>query len=244
MSAARNPVRGYKPAPRARFDAASQHRRSLLAKVHVARKEIGLLEDDYRAVLLRETGASSAKDCTDRQLVELLNVFKSKGWQPKPKKAQNRSADHPAARKARALWISLGHLGVFANPSEAALESFAKRQLKCERLQWADQSQMFKLVEALKAIGEREGWDQSTTGARDADHALKIIKARLLDTILQKLKAAGLADASWGVAGAAVQLCNFVKARSSGPTQWELSELDMLARSFGDLLRVQKGGLA
>jgi Protein of unknown function (DUF1018) len=242
MKAAANPFKGYKRASAARYDAPSQHRRSLLAKVHVAKKEIGLADEDYRAILLRLTEKSSAKDCSDAQLITVIDELKAKGWQAQPKSAAGRAvsgkaADHPAARKARALWISLYHLNAISNPSEKALEAFATRQLKCDRMQWADQGLMYKLIEALKAIGTRFGWDQTTANATDGSHALKILKMRLCDAILTKLKANGYAAEAWNLSGAAVQICGLEAARSSGPMGWSVEELDMVARSFGDLLR-------
>lgn len=137
------------------FDSSTQHRRSLIAKVHVARKELGLDEETYRGVLAEVTGKTSAGDCDDHQLVAVLNHFKLRGFQ-----VRTRAADHPSARKARALWISLHQLGVVHNPSEKALEAFAARQLGCERMQWARQSDCFRLIEALKAMAERAGWPQ------------------------------------------------------------------------------------
>ncbi len=237
MKTASNPFKGYKPVPRAQFDAASQHRRSMIAKIKIAVKELGLCDDDYRAILLRVTGKTSCTQLSDDQLVKVLDEFKAKGFQPQPRKAPPKAANHPAAMKARALWISLYHLNAISNPSEKALEAFAKRQLKCERLQWADQGQMYKLVEALKAIGTRSGWNQSTTNATDGSHALKILKMQLCEAILMKLKANDYAPQSWNLAGAAVQICGLAVARKSGPMGWGLGDLDVVARSFGDLLR-------
>ncbi len=179
MKTAANPFRGYKPARPAQFDAPSQHRRSMIAKIKIAQKVLGLCDDDYRAILLRLTGRTSCTYLSDAQLVIVLNEFKAKGFQPQPRKAPPKAAGHPAAMKARALWISLYHLNAISNPSEKALEAFAVRQLKCERMQWADQGQMYKLIEALKAIGAREGWDQSATNALDASAALRVLKVRL-----------------------------------------------------------------
>ena len=95
------------------------------------------------------------------------------------------------------MWISLWYLGAVANSSENALEAFAKRQLGTDRLQWADQTQMFKVIEALKAMGLREGWD--------ASGELVTVKLRLLAAILAKLKAKEYAAADWTVAEAAAR---------------------------------------
>lgn len=230
--------RGYRRAPAARFDASSQHRRSLMAKVQIAKKELGICDDDYRAILIRlANGKMSSADCSDAELIAVLDEFKAKGWQAKPRADAPKAADHKAAMKARAMWISLHHLCAIDDPSEKALEAFGKRQLGCDRLQWADQSQMFKLIEALKAIGGRHGWDFNTISARDGSHALKVQKVRLLDAILTKLKASGFAAEGWNLAGAAIHIAGFEKARSCGPMSWELGELDMLARTFGNVLR-------
>ena len=107
----------------ARFDRSQQHRRAMLAKIHVARKELGIVEDYYRQILVDQTGHLSAKHCSDAELAKVLDALKAKGFKPKsrsPRTGQQR-ADHPMARKARALWLSLYHLGAVRNPDEKAL---------------------------------------------------------------------------------------------------------------------------
>jgi phage gp16-like protein len=160
--------------------------RPVLAKVAIARKELGLDDGTYRAILARLTGKESARDCTDAQLGLVLDEFKAKGWTPRvvaggraPRPAARARADHPAAKKARALWISLHQLGVVRDPSEAALEAFARRQLKVEALQWADRQRVYKLIEALKAMAERAGWSQDVTGIDDAEGRAVTLRMRL-----------------------------------------------------------------
>jgi phage gp16-like protein len=159
---------------------ARQMGKSLLAKIHIAKKDLGLDEDTYRAVLERLTGQRSAAGLDDRRLGLVLDEFKAKGWKPtvvaggqgsSAVDQKRRPASHPVARKARAMWISLHKLGAVENPSEQALEAFAHRQLGVERLDWANQRLGYRLIEALKAMAERAGWDQS--GSLDE------IKARL-----------------------------------------------------------------
>ena len=86
--------------------------------------------------------------------------MKAIGFRPPLPRAGKKAATHPMARKARALWISLHHLGVVQNPAEEALEAFARRQLKCERLSWANQRDAHKLIEALKAMAQRHAGDR------------------------------------------------------------------------------------
>jgi len=165
-------------------------RRGAIAKVQIARKELRLDDEAYRAMLQRLTGRRSAADCTVAQLGRVLDEMKAKGWKPtvvsggelqagvRPAASPARPANSPVARKARALWISLHQLGVVRDPSEKALEAFAKRQLGVERLAWADQAQAYRLIEALKAMAERAGWSQDLTGVPELLHT-KFLQMRL-----------------------------------------------------------------
>lgn len=171
------------------------NRRALLAKVHIARKELALGEDSYRDLLERVTGKRSAGELDNRQLVLVVDELKGKGFSPAPR-TRPKAASSPAAGKARALWISLHQLGVVRNPSEQALESFGKRQLKVERLVWADDDQMYRLIEALKDMAERAGWSQKVSPKVDGrrrtpDEVLEILKTRLAEAIARR-RAEGL----------------------------------------------------
>lgn len=205
-------------------------RRAAMAKVHIARKELGLDEDTYRDVLARVTGHASSADCTDAQLGLVLEEFKAKGWTPKvmaggqkarkPPSQKARPADHPSAKKARALWLSLWNLGEIRDPSETALEAFARRQLKVERLQWADQARVYKLIEALKAMAERAGWSQDVSGLKPGVDPVIVLKGRLAMAQEYRLKGVSLCG---GAAAAALRA--------------DEVELDALIRQLGEEIR-------
>lgn len=238
---AKSPLKSPPPplAP-VRADPAQQKRRSMIAKVHLAKKALNLTEDDYRDMLAEHGGARSAADCDDAGLIRFLDWAKTKGFSAQAKGTpRRRVADHPTAKKARALWISLYHLGAISKPGETALEAFARRQLKCEALQWADQGQMFKLIEALKAMAERDGWAQSTSGADSADGAVRMLKVNLLKAQAVKLKEKGLAQPTWSLSGVAHRLLGYTGFGS--PLQWPHGDLDRLAESFGRLIRGEGG---
>ena len=229
-------------APRATFDRASQQRRVMIAKVKIAQKQLGLTDDDYRAKLMLITGETSAKDLTEAQLARVLEAFQRDGF----KATKPRVADHPSARKARALWISLHQLGVVANPSEPALEAFARRQLKVEKLAWANQSQSYRLIEALKAMAERAGWSQSTESVAPGQE-VKELRYRLCAAILTRMKDAALVDADMNLRQAAWSLCgldddpaNGGSSRGVGPMLWSAEQLDVLARALSAKLAAFK----
>lgn len=214
----------------AQFDRASQHRRSMIAKVQIARQQLGMVEDDYRQIVMDQTGKMSLKDASEVQLARVLDVMKSKGFKPLPGK---KAASHPMALKARALWISLFHLGAVHNVSEQALEAFAKRQLGCEKLQWARQSDAFRLIEALKAMAVRHGWQQHCRVTGKAFNPTDL-QAALCAAILIKLKAADVVPADWALHDAAWKLCGIENAKAD---PWTASDYERLAKALGFKLR-------
>lgn len=218
---------------------ANPRRRAMLAKIHVAKKQLGLDEDDYRQILLEEAGRTSAGDCSEAELERVLRRFEAKGFKPLPKagaQAASRPAQHPVARKARALWISLHHLGAVEKPSEQALEAFARRQLKCERLVWADQRQGYRLIEALKAMAVRHGWPQ--TDAAGAALSTRALNEGLCRAILWKLKGADAIPADWTIDTAAFRLCG-IETGAEGPMDGEAYQ--RLAQALGQKLRAAGG---
>lgn len=170
---------------------AERHR--LLGVVHIAVKALGLEDDDYRAILRREAQVESARDCSVAQLRSLVAEFERLGYRGRGERFHRTNlASHPVAKKARALWISLHALGVVDDPSERALEALGKRQLGVDRLHWADQSQGARLIEALKAMAERAGWDQRLPVHALGPEAGRILKVRLLALLMDRLRSAGV----------------------------------------------------
>lgn len=215
-------VRPARPVAKAAVFAANPLRRVMIAKIHIAKKDLDFDDGDYRALLERVTGKVSTTAMSDKQLDQVLGELARLGWKPSVKAGGKprpvRAADHPGAKKARAMLISLGLLGVIRNTSEAALEAFARRQMGDKPLQWADQSQVYKLIEALKAIAERNGWPQSTEGLADPIWTLKY---RLCAAILRRLVAEG-------VLAPETTLASLIAERLliTGPVQ-ELAEKDL-----------------
>lgn len=166
-------------------------RRAAVVRLQIARRELGLEEEDYRALLERVTGRRSATELDDRQIGRVLDVLKGQGHDGRPARAgaRARPANSPVARKARALWISLHQLGVVRDPSEKALEAFGRRQLGVERLNWARASEGHRLIEALKAMAERAGWRQDTPGVTDPAAVAATLKMRLEALIAARSRA-------------------------------------------------------
>lgn len=145
----------------------SSERRAMLAKVHVAKKQMALDDADYRAVLLRVTGYRSSADCSDAQLHALLAEFQRLGW--KPEGGTRRTSDKPHVRKIYAIWSDMR--GLLEHAGDDALRSFVRRQIRSAKNpdgigspEWLDPIDANKVIEGLKAwrarlLREREGAD-------------------------------------------------------------------------------------
>ncbi len=127
--------------------------RALLAKVHIAKKDLGLADENYRAILVRITGRESSRDCTERQLEQLLAEFRRLGWTPKKGKAS--ISDRPYVRKIYALWKEAGIVGTVGNASKEALRSFVERQTGRSAPEFCTPAEANKVSEGLKAMIKR-----------------------------------------------------------------------------------------
>lgn len=141
-------------ATRAAAAAVPGHRKSLLAKVHIGAKHLGLVGDAYGDVLERVTGSSSAKALDDRQLAAVLDEFRRLGWKAAaPKRPLSPKAQ---VRMIYGLW---GDLGPYVETHTVeALRAFVQRQTTdaahpdgVAAPEFLDAKQATKVVEGLKA---------------------------------------------------------------------------------------------
>lgn len=130
-----------------------------LAKIHIAKKDLGLDDATYRALLRRVAGVDSARDLDAKGCAAVLEEFRRGGWKPKPPRATQSQtlASDPQSRKIRALWLELYAVGAVRDPKESALLRYVQRQTGVARLQWLDVYQARKVIESLKQWSARVG---------------------------------------------------------------------------------------
>lgn len=132
-----------------------------LAKIHIAKKDLGLTDEAYRDILRTQTGKESAAKLTDTQALRVLRYFESRGWKPKKQGSLPGMAipTDGQSKKIQALWITLHQAGKITNGNDAALLAFVKRLTKIDRLEWCSGHDKDKVIEALKSWAQREGVD-------------------------------------------------------------------------------------
>lgn len=126
-----------------------------LAKIHIAKAQLGLDDETYRAVLARVAGVRSAKDLNKRQIGHVLAEFERLGFKPKAS-SKGRKAPMPAPEreplvgKIEALLAEAGRPWAYA-------DAMAARMYKVERVEWCDTKQLQGLVAALVYDAKRHG---------------------------------------------------------------------------------------
>lgn len=154
-------------------------RRALLARVHIAKKEMGLSDELYRdCVEAVVDGRRSASQLSDHQLGQLLDHFKSRGWTPVPAKAKRKTAGkgsryrtpskRPMVRKVYALWKILYDNG---KVTAKRPDGFVKRVTKTydrpdgiANAEWLEDGEAWTVVESLKKWIIREGLEKELRG--------------------------------------------------------------------------------
>jgi len=97
--------------------------RPMLAKIHLAKKQLALTDDSYRDILRRITGVDSSAKMRADQLDAVLREFARLGWKPKP--SAKRSAT-PQVRMIHAVWKDI--VALQGHGDAAGLRSFVRRQ--------------------------------------------------------------------------------------------------------------------
>lgn len=153
---ARKPARQHAPRP--------ANRRALLAQIHMAKKQLALEEDSYRAILVRITGQDSAKAIPDTGLVAVVAEFTRLGWKNRPFRPGSKK---PHVRKVWAVWGSMK--GILRDPSADGLRGYVKRMAGVDDPEWLTGEQANKVVGGLKAWKRREEKAQREQEAADAE---------------------------------------------------------------------------
>lgn len=112
-------------------------RKGMLAKVHIAKDQLGLADADYRAMLAELFGVESSRDLSVPQLAKLLNHLLDRGWKgpgggARPQGFMEIDDADPNAGQKRyilTLWTALGF-------EPAKLDARCKRQFKVEKFVW------------------------------------------------------------------------------------------------------------
>lgn len=216
-------------------------RNRLIARLHVAKRDLGLDEDLYRQKLEVVTGKRSASDLSDAELQMAVRDFTGR---VSASASYQRLPATPQARMIQAQWISLWNLGLVEDNSDAAILAFIKRQTKLDAASWLKRQQDVEAVaEALKHWLERDGgvvWKHD----RATPATLRLAAHKVCVAQWRKLEKLGVVGRGVPVPGSRQQLSERFVAyacdvnRGQGPmAEWTNPQWAKVSKALGVKLR-------
>lgn len=99
-------------------------RRRLQKLIHVGCRELGLDEEDRRALQLVATGKASQREMDEVELRRVVKALKARGFRPEGR--GHAPAPRADLRLVHVLWRRLGEAGVLERPDRAGLNAFIR----------------------------------------------------------------------------------------------------------------------
>lgn len=148
------------------------NRNRLIQLIHVGKRELGLDDDTYRAMLENVTGKTSCSKMSIQQLELVLASMENQGFkrQVNGKQTTFKKRLSPKAGRAkhgeidviRAVWITMAKHGIVRDGSETALDAYVRRMTNRNKGQgvdtvaWCSHDQAYQVLESLKSWHRRE----------------------------------------------------------------------------------------
>lgn len=120
-------------------------RKSELAQIHLAKKQLAMTDDAYRAMLWAVARVKSAADLDWTGRKRVLDHLAACGWKKKSARAPSGGPNAAQIAKVRAVLIAMGRL-----PDRYA-DAIAERMYQVKRFVWLDAQQLRGLIAALEA---------------------------------------------------------------------------------------------
>ncbi|NDP58025.1 MAG: regulatory protein GemA [Oxalobacteraceae bacterium] len=130
-------------------------RKNELSKIHLAKKQLALADDEYRSIMLAITGKQSAADLDWQGRQKLLDHFKKIGFKVVAKQASRACPDVAPNRR-----LLIGKIA--AQLAEAKLpwtyaDAMAKRICKVDSITFCRPDHLIKIIAALSYDAKRHG---------------------------------------------------------------------------------------
>jgi phage gp16-like protein len=119
-----------------------------LAKIHLAKKALGLDDATYRGILWDRYHRESAAGLSDHQAADLIELFREQGWRP---------ASFRQRGLIYALWHQLAASGAVRHPDETALTAFIEHATGKHDLRQLTVREASRMIEMLKKWRARIG---------------------------------------------------------------------------------------
>jgi phage gp16-like protein len=141
---------------KATFNPLINRRNAELAKIHIAKKQLGMDDDTYRIMLANVAGVSSAGDLGQDGRQAVLDHLKKIGFKQtikgRPHNMEVKGSRAAQLKKIEAL-LTIG------KKSWSYADALAKRICKTDKIAWVEADQLYKIITALQKHAQRAGWE-------------------------------------------------------------------------------------
>lgn len=146
-------------------------KKMLMAKVHIAKKDLGFDDDVYRDVLWRVTGKRSCKGMSLAELEAVVKDMQASGFKVKAAKSKGKKPNVIKRRKALMGKIEamLADMGLHWNYAHG----MATSMFGIKRLEFLSDAQLYKVTQALSTYQIRQAKKQAADERKKAEQALK-----------------------------------------------------------------------
>lgn len=121
-------------------------RKSLIAKIHIGKNQLGLDDETYRSLLANATGKTSCTEMSDGELHQVLNVMVQKGF----KSSSSFWGNRPSPSEDKKIYLAkITVLLIKHNLPKEYADGIAKRSFKVDFIHWLRPWQLKKVVQML-----------------------------------------------------------------------------------------------
>ncbi len=124
-----------------------------LAVVHIAKKQVGMTEEEYQD-LLGSVGVETSKDLNRKTFSIVMNHFEQLGFKSKSKTRSRRRIQDPPKRK-KALMKKLEALILDTGKTWAYVDGIAKKRFKVDSVQFLEIPELLKVVQMMAVYQKR-----------------------------------------------------------------------------------------
>ena len=121
-------------------------RKSLIARIHIGKNQLGLDDETYRSLLANATGKTSCTEMSDGELHQVLNVMVQKGF----KSSSSFWGNRPSPSEDKKIYLAkITVLLIKHNLPKEYADGIAKRSFKVDFIHWLRPWQLKKVVQML-----------------------------------------------------------------------------------------------
>jgi len=135
--------------PKSNDNRSSDFRRRDLAKIHIAKKQLGMDDATYREMLLNVTGLQSAADLNSKQRWAVITHLKARGFRSRHDSAKSSGMNRTTAARRSPLLSKIGAILADLRLPWAYADGMAKRMFGVDKVRWLRPDQLHKLTAAL-----------------------------------------------------------------------------------------------